>query len=119
MSDPYVHVTEAFPASVEVRVLKNFPDAANADDRSLHPLNDRLQRAKAAGVRLQTIRPDNFGDGIYNAYEDLVNIETHAFRLSRAADAPEGNETEGLQWIGGSGGALVDRINGGALAHVL
>lgn len=88
-----VSISEAQPMTLFVRVI----------GESVNPIRDlhnRLQKAKAGGVRLYTIETPN---GVPRARQ---------FRLGLSANYPEANTTEGLNFVG-------DPTTGGTLAEVM
>lgn len=87
-----VKITELQPARIEVAIDRT-PIVPAAE------VHARLKRSKSAGVALETITIVTGG-------------RDRAFRLSRAADYPEGNTTNGLS-------GLYDTSTGGKLEHVL
>jgi hypothetical protein len=84
-----VHLSEVQPARLEIRIV-------GTPTNPPQEVNKRLRQAKAGGVALTTI---------VQAYPSTTG---RGFRLSRAADYPELNTTEGLSSaVDGGGGYLL------------
>lgn len=83
-----VHLSEVQPARMEIRI-------AGTPTNPPQEVNKRLRRAKAGGVSLTVM---------VQAYPAVTG---RAFRLSRAADYPEKNTTEGLSSFPDGGGGYL------------
>lgn len=83
-----VHLSEVQPARMEIRV-------AGTPTNPPQEVNKRLRRAKAGGVALTVM---------VQAYPAVTG---RGFRLSRAADYPEKNTTEGLSSAPDGGGGYL------------